>query len=262
LKLLQLRCGNLDHETAAAPLASLAAHAAAVTRGDLLDEGEPEADAAGLLGMARQAKERLEDALAHRLGDAGAAIADLDEDEVVPAHRDVAEADLDLAAAVALRVLEQVADGAAQQPLVAVDVDAAGAFDVGADACRLLGGDREAGRPLSWWSGFSATSSRLASRTSSTRPSSSATFLSISRLSVSRSAGVASASIDTAIFMRASGERSSWLALASSERCDWTSASTRAAAMLKLAATAATSSAPEIATRWSSAPRRTARRRA
>ena len=73
--------------------------------------------------------------------------------------------------------------------------------------------------------------------------------LSISAFSVSRCAGDASASIDTAIFIRASGERSSWLALASSERCDRTSASMRAAATLKLAATAATSSAPEIATR-------------
>ena len=44
--------------------------------------------------------------------------------------------------------------------------------------------------------------------------------------------------------MRASGERSSWLALASSDWCDRTSASTRAAATLKLAATAATSSLP------------------
>ena len=59
------------------PLARLAAHAAAVASGDLLDEGQAEADAAGLLGMAGQAKERLEDALAHRLGDARAAVADL-----------------------------------------------------------------------------------------------------------------------------------------------------------------------------------------
>ena len=35
--------------------------------------------------------------------------------------------------------------------------------------------------------------------------------------------------------MRASGERSSWLALASSDWCDCTSASTRCAATLKLA---------------------------
>ena len=59
-----------------------------------------------------------------------------------------------------------------------------------------------------------------------------------------------SSSIETAIFMRASGERSSWLALASSDWCDCTSASTRAAATLKLVATAATSSWPLTATRW------------
>ena len=69
---------HFDHEAAAAALARLAAHAAAVALGDLLDEGEAEADAAGLLGVAGQAKERLEDALAHRLGHAGAAVADLD----------------------------------------------------------------------------------------------------------------------------------------------------------------------------------------
>ncbi len=69
---------QVDHEAAAAALARLAAHAAAVALGDLLDEAQAEADAAGLLGMAGQAEERLEDALAHRLGDAGAAVADLD----------------------------------------------------------------------------------------------------------------------------------------------------------------------------------------
>jgi len=119
-----------------------------MARRDLLDERQPEADAAGLLGVAGQAKERLEDALAHRLGNARTAIADLERDEVAAAHRDVAEADLDLAAAVALRVLEQVADGAAQQPLVAVDVDAARALHVGTDARRLLRGDREQVDPV------------------------------------------------------------------------------------------------------------------
>ena len=46
--------------------------------------------------------------------------------------------------------------------------------------------------------------------------------------------------------MRASGERSSWLALASSDWCERTSASMRSAAWLKLAATAATSSLPAV----------------
>src|SRR5204863_5745606 len=108
---------HFDHEPAAAAGAALAANAATVTSSDLLDEGQAEADAAGLLGMAGQPKERLEDALAHRLGNARPAIADLERDEVAAAHADVAEADLDVAAAIALRVLEQIADGAAQQPL-------------------------------------------------------------------------------------------------------------------------------------------------
>ena len=107
---------------------------------------------------------------------------------------------------------------------------------------------------LSRCRGSCGASRRLASSTSSTRASSSATLRSISRLSLSRCGGLASSSIETAIFMRASGERSSWLALASSERCDCTSASTRAAATLKLEATAATSSRPETATRWPRSP--------
>ena len=67
-----------DHEAAAAAVARLAAHAAAVALGDLLDQRQAEADAAGLLGMARQAEEGLEDALAHRRRHAGAAVADPD----------------------------------------------------------------------------------------------------------------------------------------------------------------------------------------
>ena len=65
--------------------------------------------------------------------------------------------------------------------------------------------------------------------------------------------GVSSSS-ETAIFSRASGERSSWLALASSDWCERTSASMRSAAWLKLAPSAATSSRPLASTRWSSAP--------
>ena len=79
-------------------------------------------------------------------------------------------------------------------------------------------------------------------------------LVSISRFSRSRWPGGASSIIDTAIFMRASGERSSWLALASSDWCARTSASMRAAAALKLDATAATSSRPLTSTRWSRRP--------
>ena len=70
--------GSLTRKQRAAALARLAAHAAAVSLGDLLDQRQAEADAAGLLGVARQAEERLEDPLAHLCRHAGAAVADLD----------------------------------------------------------------------------------------------------------------------------------------------------------------------------------------
>src|SRR5664279_17322 len=93
---------QLDHETAAAAVAGLATHAAAVARRDLLDERETEADATRLLGMARQTEERLEDALAHRRRHAGAAVADAGHDPTSgAAARLDGQADLDLAAAVA-----------------------------------------------------------------------------------------------------------------------------------------------------------------
>ena len=64
-----------------------------------------------------------------------------------------------------------------------------------------------------------------------------------------------SSSIDTAIFRRASGERSSWLALASRIWCERTSASMRSAAWLKLARHARPPRrARSASTRWSSAP--------
>src|SRR5688572_18731738 len=65
-----------QHEAAAAAVARLAAHAAAVALGDLLDQAQAQADAAGLLGVAGQAVERLEDALAQVVGHAGTAVAD------------------------------------------------------------------------------------------------------------------------------------------------------------------------------------------
>src|SRR6185295_19697449 len=75
---------------------------------------------------------------------AGAAIAHLHRDRRAAGPPVVAcEHDLEGAAAVALAVLEEVAHRATQQPLVAVDDDAAHAVDVRADARRLLGSDRE-----------------------------------------------------------------------------------------------------------------------
>ena len=76
----------------------------------------------------------------------------------------------------------------------------------------------------------------------------------ISLRSAARCSGGASSSIATAIFSRASGLRSSWLALASRLWCDRSSTSMRAAARLKLAPRAATSSRPSSATRWCRAP--------
>ena len=76
----------------------------------------------------------------------------------------------------------------------------------------------------------------------------------VSRRKVSRCASSACGSIATAIFRRASGERSSWLALASRLWCERSSVSMRSAARLKLRATAATSSRPDSSTRWPSDP--------
>jgi hypothetical protein len=92
-------------------------------------------------------KERLEDPLAHLRRHAGAAIADLDRG-VAGRSPPPAQQDRDRAAAVAARVLEQVAQGAAQQPLVAVDHRLAFGIDRRIDPRRLLGGDGEQVDPV------------------------------------------------------------------------------------------------------------------
>jgi hypothetical protein len=66
---------KFQHEAAAAAFARLAAHAAAMALGDLAHQRQAQADAAFALGMAGQAEEGLEDALAVGLGHAGAAVA-------------------------------------------------------------------------------------------------------------------------------------------------------------------------------------------
>jgi hypothetical protein len=65
-----------------------------VALGDLPHQRQPEADAAFALGMAGQAEEGLEDALAVGLGHAGAAVADTHFDRV---RRRRAHGHLDLA---------------------------------------------------------------------------------------------------------------------------------------------------------------------
>src|SRR5260221_3447832 len=65
---------QLDHEGAAALGAGLAADGAAVALGDLADQGEAEAPAAGGLAAAGRAVERLEDPRLLRRRDAGPAI--------------------------------------------------------------------------------------------------------------------------------------------------------------------------------------------
>ena len=244
-----------EHEAAAAALARLAADAAAVPLGDLLDEREAEADAAGLLGVARACERTARRcARASPPGCRGRGRGPATETMRRRRRRPRARA----------RPRSRRRRSAARSRAGCAGRGAAAArrrstttrafgVDMRADARRFLGRDGEQ-IDRSRCSGVAAASRRLASSTSSTRPSSSATFLSISSFSASRCAGLAPSSIETAIFMRASGERSSWLALASSERCAATSASMRAAATLKLAATAATSSAPETSTRWPSAP--------
>ena len=87
---------------------------AAMALGDLPHQAQAQPDAAGMLGVAGHAVEGFEDALALVLGHARATVAHAH-------HRVLAfdrHADLDrLAAAVAARVLEQVAQRAAQQAL-------------------------------------------------------------------------------------------------------------------------------------------------
>ena len=175
---------NDEHEAAAAALARLAAHAAAVALGDLLDERQAEADAAGLLGVAGQAEERLEDALAHRRRERR------DRDRR-PAPRRGRRAAPHRARA---RPRSRRRRSAARSRAGCAGRGAAAArrrsrtrrlraSTLRADARRLPRPRRRADRPARGGAGVSAASRRLASSTSSTRPSSSATLLSISRFS-------------------------------------------------------------------------------
>ena len=128
-----------DHEAAAAPRRRDAADAAVVALDDLAHQREPEPDAAGALRVARQAEERLEDAFAVRLGHARAVVRHAD----LHARRAlVLEVDADLAAAVATRVLQQVAQRAPQQAFLAVH-GRGRALDLRVDARALLHGQRE-----------------------------------------------------------------------------------------------------------------------
>ena len=183
--------------------------------GDLPHQRQAEADAAFALGVAGQAEERLEDALAKGFGHAGAAVADA---QFGGAGRGTPQPHIGLGAAVAPRVLEQVAQRTTQQPLVAGD-DERVAFDLcpAAAARGLLGGERQQIDGLV-----------LVERARRVEPAGEQDLFDErvelgdvgSDLALQRFAlrpGGASSSIDSAIFSRASGERSSWLALASSD---------------------------------------------
>ena len=157
--------------------------------------------------------------------------------------------DADLVAAVAARVLEQVAQRAAQQPFVAGHLHRARRRPRHRRA-RPPRRPARAGRPARWrCSARAGVEPAGQQHLLDQRVELGDVGVDLARR-LSRCAGAASSSIDTAIFMRASGERSSWLALASRLWCERTSASMRAAARLKLAPSAATSSRPSSATRW------------
>ena len=122
----------------------------------------------------------------------------------------------------------------------------------GADARRLLGGEpeqidaarRRSGRARHGRAGWRAGSLRPVGRSRRDCGRSRPAFPALGSANHS----------SIARRRRASGERSSWLALASNAFCDASSASTRAAAALKVRATTATSSSPASSTRSDSAP--------
>ena len=105
---------------------------------DLAHQRQAQADATLALGVAGQAKKRLEDALAKFLRHASAPVADLDHH----ARRAGLDAEAEFAAAVTLRVLEQVAHGTAQQPFVAAHLQVLPAGR-GAHVCGLFGCHRQ-----------------------------------------------------------------------------------------------------------------------
>src|SRR6202012_1751339 len=128
----------LDAKHAATAVARQALHLCAVARGDLAHQGEAEADAALAFAGAAHAIEGFEDALALAFGDAWAAVGDFEHAAV----RLAMQADLDgISAAVALRVLDQVAHQATQQARVALCADHAVAVEVDFGARALLGNE-------------------------------------------------------------------------------------------------------------------------
>src|SRR5436190_16603475 len=127
-----------DDETAAAAIARFAAGVAAVALGDLLHKTETEPDTAGFLGVARQAIERLEDALALRCRHARPAIADTHHGVAA----DALHADADIVAAIALGVLEQVSQRPPQQSLISGHGQRR-AVERGIHPCGLFGGEAE-----------------------------------------------------------------------------------------------------------------------
>ena len=201
--------------------------------------------------MPWQAIEGLKNAGAPGLRDAGPAIANHDN----RFRRAACRRDLDRAfAAMAPCVFEQVAEEPVQEPDIALDENglARNHGEVRVEGSAFLGKQPDKVDPLQRRASPASASRRLASRISSTSPSSSAIFRAISsRCSLGAAPPIASA----AILSRASGERSSWEALASSRFCAFTSASIRSADALKVRASLPTSSRPRTATRALRSPR-------
>ena len=106
--------------------------------GDLLDQAQAEADTTGLLGVPGQAKERLEDTLAHRLWHARATVADAHQRAAGTGFGEHAH----VAATISPCVFEQVAQRAAQQALVTDDAERRAAR-LGIDPRGFFGGQAE-----------------------------------------------------------------------------------------------------------------------
>ena len=199
-----------DPEAAAAAFCRQADGIAAVTASDVEHQGEAEPAAAAGLAAAGQAIEGLEDALSFRRRHAGPMVGDFQDS--APGLRCDRDGDRPVAG-VAPRVLQKIADQAAQQRR---SPDTVTDWPVASRSKRAASSAASARRSTgSRCSSVGSASSRLAKRICSINWSSSST----SCFSDSRVlASAPSPSSDAATAMRASGVRNSWLQLASSIR--------------------------------------------
>ena len=108
-----VRCGGQGHAKAGAAFCPLQAQdLAAMAPGDLADQAEAEADAAFGFAGAGAAVERREDRFPLRFGNAGAAIAEFEQEQV---GRGQGQPHLDWRGAVPGGIFQQIAHHAAEQ---------------------------------------------------------------------------------------------------------------------------------------------------